>query len=247
MNTDISKKTILTAVGIMASSIFLGLWVHGIYMAKNRSTDAIAVTGSAKRHVTSDLAKWTAGFTKQATLFNLKETLTQSNVNRDKIKQFIIAGGILESAITFLPIQTDPIFEQKGGYGYSQDISGYNIRQEVRVESADLDVIDALAKNASKLIDQGIVADYQRTEYFYTKLADLRPELFADATKDAQQRAEAIARGTGVKVGAIRSARTGVIQVLSPNSIDIADYGAYDLSTREKDISATVNVSFSLE
>jgi hypothetical protein len=129
----------------------------------------------------------------------------------------------------------------------TQNVIGYNIRQELRVESADIGKIDQLANEARKLVDLGIVPDYQRTEYFYTKLADLRPELFADATKDAKTRAEAIAKGSGVKVGEPISAKTGVIQILPPNSLNVEDYGAYDLSTKEKEITATVNVTFKLE
>ena len=117
----------------------------------------------------------------------------------------------------------------------------------VRVEDKDISKVDALAKNISTLIDQGIIADYQNTDYLYTKLDSLRPALFAAATKDALTRAQAIASGTGVKVGALRSAKTGIIQVLAPNSTDVSDYGTYDLSTKAKEVSATVNVSFELK
>jgi len=242
-------KALWVSSAICGIAILAGLTIHGYFMSNRSATNTIAVTGSAKMEVKSDLAKWSASFARRATLSGLKTALAQSNSDTDRIKKFIIDSGISESSITFLPIQSDPIYaNQSGGYyGPSQDISGYSIRQEVRVEDADIAKVDALAKNVSKLIDEGIIADYQHTEYYYTKLDALRPELFAAATKDAKTRAEAIAGGTGVKIGALKSARTGVIQVLSPNSTDVSDYGTYDLSTKDKEISATVNVSFELK
>lgn len=241
-----SKKYVWAAVVVGVAAV-IGLSILGYFIASNRTTTTISVTGSSKTRVTADLAKWSANFTLRANLTNLKDMLEKATANTEKIRQFIIARGIDASAITFLPIQTDPVYEtNKGGYGMSQDVIGYNVRQEVRVESGDIPKIEDLATNAKGLVDQGIIPEYQRTEYLYTKLAELRPKLFADATKDALTRAKAIAEGTGVKVGALRTAKTGVIQLLAPNSMDIADYGAYDLSTKEKDASATVTVSFEL-
>ncbi len=240
------KKGYIWAASVLGVALIVGLGILGYFIASNRTTNTITVTGSSKMHVTSDLAKWDANFTLRANLTNLKDMLEKASANTDKIRQFIVARGIDASAITFLPIQTDPVYDMGKGYGGSQDVIGYNVRQEVRVESGDIAKIEDLATNAKSLVDQGIVPEYQRTDYLYTKLSDLRPQLFAEATKDALTRAKAIAAGTGVRVGALRSARTGVIQILAPNSTDIADYGAYDLSTKEKDASATVTVSFEL-
>jgi hypothetical protein len=39
----------------------------------------------------------------------------------------------------------------------------------------------------------------------------------------------------------------GVVQVTQPNSVDISDYGNYDVSTIEKEVMITVRASFSLK
>jgi len=39
----------------------------------------------------------------------------------------------------------------------------------------------------------------------------------------------------------------GVFHVTSPNSIEVGDYGVYDISTRTKDVTAVVNVTLALE
>lgn len=70
--------------------------------------------------------------------------------------------------------------------------------------------------------------------------------MLSDAIKDAKARAEKIAGSSGKRVGIIKSASAGVVQVLSPNSIDISDYGTYDTSSIEKEIMVTVKALFTI-
>ncbi|MBI5728553.1 MAG: SIMPL domain-containing protein [Candidatus Magasanikbacteria bacterium] len=231
---------------ILGLTLASGLWLHAWENGRNSGANVLSVTGSVKKNVTADLAKWTASFNRRATVENVKETLDQAAKDARDVKNFIAKYGIPESAITFLPLQTETLYEPN--YGYStKNVIGYLVRQEVRVEHADIAKVEQLAQDVKKLIDQGIIPESQRTEYFYTKISDLRPELFSAATKDARERARAIAAGSGARIGRLRSARTGVMQILAPNSTNFEDYGAYDTSTKEKEILATVTVSFTLQ
>lgn len=240
------SKTLKVVAGIIGAAIFLGLLVHGAELASRGTADSITVTGSSKRRVEADLAKWNASFTRRTGAYDLKAGITRSAADIEAIKKFVTDHGIPADAIIVTPVQTGSMYEYSN-YGVTNNLIGYNVTQSIRVESTDVDAVEKLGKDFSKLIDQGIIADYQNTEYFYTKITDLRPELFAEATKDAQVRAEAIAKGTSAKVGKLKSARTGVVQILPPNSLEVADYGAYDTSTRQKEVTATVSVSFELK
>ena len=51
---------------------------------------------------------------------------------------------------------------------------------------------------------------------------------------------------TGGSLGKLRGVDVGVFQVTSPNSTEVSDYGVYDTSTLQKDVTAVVNVTFSL-
>jgi hypothetical protein len=84
-------------------------------------------------------------------------------------------------------------------------------------------------------------------EYHYTKLAELKIEIQADASRDAMIRAQKIAEATGRKLGPMRSAQMGVLQITPRLSNMISDYGINDLSSIEKEITAVVNASFEIE
>ena len=51
-------------------------------------------------------------------------------------------------------------------------------------------------------------------------------------------------QATGSGLGQLRGVDVGVFQVTSPNSTEVEDYGVYDTSTLEKDVTAVVNVTF---
>jgi hypothetical protein len=84
----------------------------------------------------------------------------------------------------------------------------------------------------------------QSLEYTYSKLPELRVSLLKDAMTDARARANSIASSDGKGVGALTSASIGVVQVLSPSSTSVEDYGAYDTSSIEKEVMVTVRASF---
>jgi hypothetical protein len=94
------------------------------------------------------------------------------------------------------------------------------------------------------LANRKVFAQINTVEYFYTKLSDLRVELLKEATKNAKERASAIAESTGSIIGRVRDASQGVFQVTGKNSIEVSDYGSYDTSAIEKKVTALVRASF---
>jgi hypothetical protein len=97
------------------------------------------------------------------------------------------------------------------------------------------------------LSQQGVQFSPEAPQYSISNLADLRVSLMGDAVVDAKARAAGIAKAMGQSVGKLKSASSGVVQVLQPNSNDISDYGQYDTSTIDKDVMITVRATFLLK
>jgi hypothetical protein len=121
------------------------------------------------------------------------------------------------------------------------------LQQTVEINLNDVKKLEAISKDFSKLIDQDILFTLDRVEYYYSKLPEARISMLGDAIKDAKARAEKIANSSGKRVNVIKSASMGVVQVLSPNSIDVSDYGTYDTSTVDKEIMVTVRALFTIK
>lgn len=229
------------AVGLVISSLILG-WS---YRGSKKADEAITVTGSAKRRITSDLVVWSAGVSAQSP--QLADSYKKLTDDIPRIKQYLIGKGIAEDQMTISSITTTTLKGRDSSGNETSEITGYSLSQQIEVRSADVAKIAQVAREATELINQGILVESSAPRYYYTKIGDLKVEMLGEAAKDAKERAEKIASSTGNSIGSVRSARMGVLQITAADSTDVSDYGVYDTSTIDKDMTAVVNVSFAVD
>jgi hypothetical protein len=234
------KAALVLAIGLMISSLIFG-WFHA---KTRRSDEAITVTGSAKSRITSDLVVWSAGISAQSS--QLSDAYRQLAEGIPKIKQYLLDKGISEEQMTVSAISTTTLKRRDSDGNDTGEITGYSLDQSIEVRSNDVQRIAQIARESTELINQGILIESSSPRFYYTKIGDLKVEMLGEAAKDAKERAEKIAASTGNSIGAIRSARMGVLQITAADSTDVSDYGVYDTSTIEKDMTAVVNVSFAV-
>ncbi len=152
-----------------------------------------------------------------------------------------------EAEISMKPVSSEQIQEfNQNGYQTGR-ILGYRVNQNFEIRSTRVDAIEELIKKSDQLISEGVPFSGYGAQYLYTKLADLRIEMLGEAMKDALARAKVLAESSESKLGDLRDAKMGVFQVTPRNSTDVSDYGYYDTSSKEKDITAVVKASYSLD
>jgi uncharacterized protein len=229
------------ALGLVLSSLIFG-W----FFEKSRKGDeVITVTGSARKRIKSDLVVWSAGVTYQGS--TLAEAYRALSENVPRVKQYLIGKGIPENEITISSISTTTLRKSDENGQETSEVSGYSLRQQLDVRSTDIDKISQIAREATELINQGILIESNSPQYLYTKLGDLKIEMLGEAAKDAKTRAERIASSTGNSIGTVRSAKMGVMQITAADSTEVSDAGISDTSSVEKDITAVVNIGFAVE
>jgi len=230
---------------ILGFSLILSSAIIGFVLYQTRMGDkTLQVTGSAAKTIKSDVVKWTSVFTRTVVLSDLKSGSTAMTQDLEKVKVFLKDSGISDDQITISPVFMDQQYDYNKG---ASTPTYYNLRQVVIVQSADVQKITDVAKNTQQLVEAGVIFSTQALEYYYTKLPETRVELLADAVKDAQNRATKIAESSGQKIGLLKSASVGVVQVLPVNSVEISDYGAYDTSSIDKQVMITVRTVFSIK
>jgi len=232
---------IALAIGLVLSSIIFG-W---FYSKAKKGDDAITVTGSAKKRIKSDLVVWSAGVSAQSA--QLTDAYRQLSESVPRIKQYLVGKGIPESQMTVSSITTTTQKKQDSNGNETSEITGYALRQEIEVKSTEVDKIAQIAREATELINQGILIESNAPRYYYTQIGDLKIEMLGEAAKDAKVRAEKIAASTGNSIGAVRTARMGVLQITPADSTDVSDSGIYDTSTIDKDMTAVVNIGFGVD
>jgi uncharacterized protein len=240
-NGNIFNAGFALAVALVLSSIVMA-WA----ITQNKKSDqTITVTGSARKRIKSDLVIWRAGVSYQAAQpQGAYKSLTDGIA---QIKQYLISKGVPEQQITISSISSMTLHAKDSEGNETSEITGYSLRQEVQVRSGDVDRVEKIAREATELINQGILLESGSPEYYYTKIADLKIEMLAEAAKDAKVRAEQVAKSTGSSIGSVRQARMGVMQITAADSNEVSDSGINDTSSLEKDITAVVNVGFAVD
>jgi len=236
--------------GLVFPSIIVGLALvitgvvvtNGFYRVKALS-NIISVTGSAEKQITSDVVKWTLQLTQSADLTGIQSANAAISDDLGKLRAFLSNSGIEDEWVTIQPVTMETMYD----YNRGGTPSGYNLRQMVVVEANDIPTVKNTAESVNSLLSKGALVSTLSIEYFYSALADLKQEILAQAMGDAQQRALKMVEAGGSKLGSLRSASMGVLQVTAVNSVEVADYGMYDTSALEKKVTAVVRASFGIQ
>ncbi|MFA5050912.1 MAG: SIMPL domain-containing protein [Patescibacteria group bacterium] len=234
------NTAIILGVALIISALIFGGFYY--FAQSKNSTDALSVTGSTKMRVTSDQAKLIINLSSIVYANDLssgnRDIAHDLALTRDLLKK----SGVADADIVESPISMNQVWDQN-----NTGQIRYQLSQIITLQSNDVNKITDISKKIPTLAEQGAIISVQSLEYYYSKLPDLRVSLLTQAVQDAKARAEKIAEGTGRHVGSVISASNGVVQILTPNSVDISDYGSYDTSSIEKDVMVTIKASFRLK
>lgn len=240
MNESKFSPAVINGIALIIGASIFGSFYYSAQTTVS-TKDILSVTGSAKTRVTADQAKLIIAFSRVVFVSNLSSGYNNIANDLSSTRNLLKKEGIPDSDVIENPVSMYQVYDQN----YSTDLR-YQLNQTITVSSNDISKITGISKKIPSLAAQGAVVSVQSLEYYYSKLPDLRVSLLTEAIKDAKARAEKIAEGTGRRIGNVQAASSGVVQVLSPNSVDVADYGSYDTSSIEKDVMVIVKASFRL-
>lgn len=184
-----------------------------------RSGDrVVTVRGLATRDVEADLAIWPIKFS--ATDNNLQTARAQLEDNAQKIQEFLSAQGIKTEDIQILSIESQDLLAQSyRPEGVSQ--GRYLLTQTFVVRTGDIASVVKGAQNIAQLLSRNVVlTNTAAPTYLFTKLNDIKPEMIAEATRNARESADQFAKDSGQKVGLIRSASQGYFEIQPRDPVD---------------------------
>ncbi len=242
------KSPIVIASAVVGLSILLSVSLGAVTFAKSKTLgNTMTVTGSSDKVVDSDTVKWSVYLSRGGSASQRAIVGKGLNDDRQAFMKLLSGIGIDASSVSIQPLSINPDYQYNNQTG-ENILTGYTAAQNLVIESSKVDEIGTLAQSASgTLAEQGVNMSTNSLEYYYNKLADVKLELLTAATQNARDRAQAIIKGGGGNLGAVRSADTGVFQVTGVNSADLSDYGTYDTSSPKKKVTAVVHISFGLK
>ncbi len=239
------KPVIFLIVGVALSFAFITIG-QKVYdgLTHFRSYDRyITVKGLATKDVDADLAVWSITFNVAGeTLAGAQENLAAS----DKIvRDFLKANGLKPEQIR---LQTMNVVDRKAQiYNNGGDMTlRFILSQTLVARTNDTAAMVKASQNISDLVKAGVTLGDPNgggngvPQYLFTKINDIKPELIAEATKNARVSAEQFAKDSGQDIGSIRTANQGYIQ------IEARDPGVSESESPQKSVRVVTTIDYLL-
>ena len=227
------------AFGVLGASDTLGRALRTM----NRD-NSITVKGVAELAVTSDRGSWWGKV--RATAATLPEAYAALETSTAALRGFVLSKGISADliVITSVDISREMLRDEKGNL--TNKIERYTLTQSLGFISPNVEVVRNISQEATALIKDGVEVESGSPVYKVSSIEKTKLELLEQATANAYERAQVLARGSGSGVGGLISAAQGVYQIVAQGSTSSGEYGEYDTSAIEKTARVVVTLEYSV-
>ena len=202
---------------ILALGLFLAGGAIGKGIVQLKELDrTVTAKGLSEKEVKADKVTWPLKFKE---LGNDPSEIYDCIANDTRIIiEFLKANGISDDEIT----QTPPnMVDQQANMSYSSETVRYRYKANcvVTVVSKNVDLVRKLVSKQADLMRQGVTivgneyGDDTSVSYEFTGLNEIKPEMIAEATKNARKTAERFAEDSQSKLGKIRTADQGQFSI----------------------------------
>lgn len=199
-----------------AAVIALGMAILGWFLYAGINHIAykdrqVVVRGLAEKEVLANKVTWPLVM---KTLGNdLSQLYNNLNRNNEIVIQFLKENGINDNEIS---IGAPSVFD-KDAQTYKSDATyRYNVTEVITVTSTQVEKVNDLMRRQTELMKRGVALsqDYSyQTSYEFTGLNDIKPDMIAEATRNAREAADKFAEDSESKVGRIKSASQGQFSI----------------------------------
>ncbi len=204
-----SFTAILLAAGLAAGGWFVG---GGIRYFKDAER-YVSVKGLAEREVPANLAIWPVVYSVSGN--DLSELQLRLEGDSRKVAAYLRAQGFAETEFSVsAPRVTDNA--PQGGVEGRAPSERYQVEVTTILRTGKVSEARAAMVGSGSLVKEGVrvVRSWEyNSQYFFTDLDKIKPEMIAEATADARRAAETFAQDSGAKLGGIRRAQQGYFSI----------------------------------
>jgi len=234
----------------VATSFITSTWVASrAYLKRGEQQERVSrtldVTGSAKKGIVSDLAQWNIRIAGEGK--TIEDAFQKMSASGEKVRDFLGQKGFGAETVTAGPIRTETHYRRDEKGNETREITSYRLVRVFEIRTPDVKKVEKTSGEVTEILRTGAHVESLAPEFIYTKLADLKLVMIGEATANARERAERIAKESRCRIGTVKDARAGVLQITRPWSTEVTSSGANDTSSVEKDVTSVVHLSLVIE
>ena len=199
--------------------VMIGLVALGLFIGKGLTRIAyqdqyVTVKGLAERDVMANKVVWPLPY--KSVSNDMQELYDNIEKNRNVILSFLKSGGITDNEI----IVSAPAVTDRLAQSYVPDNIKFRYQSEavITVISPQVEKVIELMGKQIELMKDGVIISNEynyQTQFEYTALNDIKPEMVEEATRNARAVAQKFAEDSGSKLGNIKQASQGQFSISS--------------------------------
>lgn len=208
-----SPGAIICGICIAVGLLLLGIQIKSGLSSISSNQRVVTVRGLSEKEVHANKVTWP--IVSKEVGNDLPSIYAKTESTNAAILAFLKNNGITESEIS---VNAPQVIDLQADRYTSQNVPyRYNVTNVVVVTSSQVDKVRQLIERQTELLKQGIAivaGDYQyQTTYEYTDLNSIKPDMIADATKNAREAANKFAADSDSKLGKIKTASQGQFSI----------------------------------
>ncbi|MBP6858006.1 MAG: SIMPL domain-containing protein [Candidatus Pacebacteria bacterium] len=162
------------------------------------------VKGLSEKIVKADTAIWSMSFDIKSN--NIEGLYADIEKNNTIIKDFLKEKGFEDSEINIAPVN---IYQDT----YKDAAYRYNSSNQVSVYTQKVDLAKAASNETLLLVKKGVVLNQNYISFEFSDLNSIKPEMLAEAIKNARDTANQLAENSGASVGHVTRGNQGVFDI----------------------------------
>lgn len=204
------KENRLIAAALIAVGIFcLGWFIKaGIDDFANKDRK-VTVKGLAEREVPADKVTWS--ISTKVTGNDLPMLYEEINLQTAKIKRFLKQNGLDEKEMTVNPPSISDLEARE--WGDNNKNFRYIVSTTITVATSKVEQVKNAIFQQAELLKQGVAIENSNADYEYASFQQMKPEMMAEAIKNAQKTAEQFAEASNARLGEIQTAGQGQFEI----------------------------------
>ena len=195
----------LIALGIVCLGWFIKAGIDN-FTEKDRK---VTVKGLAEREVPADKVTWSIGT--KVTGNDLPQLHESINYQTQKIKNFLLKYGLPEKEITVNPPSITDL-EAREWSDNRRDFR-YIVNTTITVATNKVEEVNKAISKQAELLKQGVALGESYPQYEYASFQQMKPEMMAEAIKNAQKTADQFAEASNSTLGKILTADQGQFSI----------------------------------
>ncbi len=203
-NTTKKSKFLFISIALVIFSVLISVALF--FSAKDFSKQGsyVEVKGLSEKIVKADTAIWSMSFEVKSN--NIDSLYADIEKNIATIKAFLIEKGFEATEINVAPVN---IYQDT----YKDAAFRYNSTNQVSVYTKKVDQARSSSNETLLLVKRGVVLNQNYISFEFSDLNSIKPEMLAEAIKNARDTASQFATNSGSTVGSVTRGNQGVFDI----------------------------------